>query len=170
MCMIPPFRYSPITSVTSLINPIPLIIMYIYLQCTYATVVGKKRPPTVPKVGDVVNARVLKTSIRHVNLDIVPVDTLETFSGLLRSSDVRSSDIDSVEVHKCFRPGDIVRAKVLSLGDQRSYYLTTAEEDLGVVQCRSKKTGNLLVPLDSKTVICRESGETEQRKAAVVAE
>ena len=81
---------------------------------------------------------------------------------------MRSSDIDAVELHRCFRPGDIVRARVLSLGDQRAYYLTTAEDDLGVVRCRSKQTGDVLVPLDAKTVICEETKETEERKAAVV--
>ncbi|GFH17409.1 S1 motif domain-containing protein [Haematococcus lacustris] len=44
-----------------------------------------------------------------------------------RLQDVRSTEIDKVVLHHCFRPGDIVRAEVLSLGDARSYYLTTAK-------------------------------------------
>lgn len=36
-------------------------------------------------------------------------------------------------MYDCFRPGDIVRCEVLSLGDARSYYLTTARNELGVV-------------------------------------
>lgn len=120
-------------------------------------------------MGAIVTAKVLRTNIRTVNLEIFPTPPLtESFSGLLRAPDVRSTDIDGVELHRCFRPGDIVRAKVLSLGDQRAYYLTTAEEDLGVVRCRSKQTGNVLVPLDAKTVICEETKETEERKAAIV--
>ena len=31
-----------------------------------------------------------------------------------------------------------------------------------------KRTGDVLVPLDAKTVICEETRETEERKAAVV--
>ncbi len=42
-----------------------------------------------------------------------------------------------VVLSHCFRPGDIVRASVLSLGDARSYYLTTAENELGVVYAKS---------------------------------
>lgn len=42
-----------------------------------------------------------------------------------------------VEVLSCFRPGDIVRAEVLSVGDARSYYLTTAKNELGVVFAKS---------------------------------
>jgi exosome complex RNA-binding protein Csl4 len=40
-------------------------------------------------------------------------------------------------MYDCFRPGDVVRAKVLSLGDARSYYLTTADNALGVVHAKS---------------------------------
>jgi exosome complex RNA-binding protein Csl4 len=40
-------------------------------------------------------------------------------------------------MYACFRPGDIVRAEILSLGDQRSYYLTTAKNELGVVYAKS---------------------------------
>ena len=40
---------------------------------------------------------------------------------------MRATEIDKVVVYDCFRPGDVVRAEVLSLGDARSYYLTTAK-------------------------------------------
>jgi hypothetical protein len=42
-----------------------------------------------------------------------------------------------VVMYDCFRPGDVVRAQVLSLGDARSYYLTTADNSLGVVHAKS---------------------------------
>lgn len=115
--------------------------------------------------------RVVKVSLRQAFVDIIQIegqDVVETFSGLIRISDIRSSDIDAVEVHKCFRPRDLVRARVLSLGDQRAYYLTTAEPELGVVSCRSSTTGLVMVPLDEKTVICRETSEREDRKACYI--
>jgi exosome complex component CSL4 len=42
-----------------------------------------------------------------------------------------------VVMHECFRPGDVVRAEVLSLGDSRSFFLTTAKNELGVVYAKS---------------------------------
>ncbi len=39
---------------------------------------------------------------------------------------------------ECFRLGDIVKAKVMSLGDARSYYLSTAANELGVVYAVSE--------------------------------
>lgn len=35
-----------------------------------------------------------------------------------------------VVIYDCFRPGDVVRAEVLSLGDARSYYLSTAKVNI----------------------------------------
>ncbi len=55
------------------------------------------------------------------------------FQGVIRSQDVRATNKDSVRMSECFRPGDIVRATVISLGDARSYYLSTASNELGVV-------------------------------------
>ena len=43
-----------------------------------------------------------------------------------------------IEMHKCFRPGDIVLAKVQSLGDTQSYILNTAENELGVIIAKSE--------------------------------
>lgn len=45
--------------------------------------------------------------------------------------------LQQVQIQACFRPGDVVRAEVLSLGDARSYHLTTARNELGVVYARS---------------------------------
>ena len=132
---------------------------------------SNNRGVRVPRVGDIVVCKVIHSTLKNVFVDIIQIegqDLVETFSGLIRSSDIRSNDIDLLEIHRCFRPRDIVRARVLSLGDQRAYYLTTAEPSLGVVSCLSKTTGLSMVPLDAKTVICKETQETEERKACVV--
>ncbi len=41
-------------------------------------------------------------------------------------------------MHKCFRPGDIILARVQSFGDTQSYIVTTAENELGVVSAKSE--------------------------------
>ena len=47
-------------------------------------------------------------------------------------------------MYECFRPGDIVLADVLSLGDARSYFLSTAKNELGVVHAKSLAGGSRL--------------------------
>jgi exosome complex component CSL4 len=37
----------------------------------------------------------------------------EPFQGIIRATDVRQTQVDQVEMYKCFRPGDIIRAEVV---------------------------------------------------------
>ncbi|CAI4035891.1 hypothetical protein SMKI_14G1000 [Saccharomyces mikatae IFO 1815] len=94
-------------------------------------------------------------------------DLGETFRGIIRSQDVRSTDRDRVKVIDCFKPGDIVRAQVLSLGDGTNYYLTTARNDLGVVFARAANgAGGLMYATDWQMMTSPATGATEKRKCA----
>lgn len=80
------------------------------------------------------NPRFCKVSILGVGSTALK----EPFRGTIRKEDVRATEKDRVEIYKCFRPGDIVLAKVVSLGDARSYQLSTADNNLGVVFAKSE--------------------------------
>lgn len=51
-----------------------------------------------------------------------------------------------MEVVKSLRPGDIVRARVISLGDSTQYFLSTAENELGVRWAKSA-AGAIMIPI-----------------------
>jgi len=68
-----------------------------------------------------------------------PIPTGDTFPGVIRVQDVRATEKDKVRIAASFKPGDIVRATVISLGDQSNYYLSTGRNELGVVVARSGK-------------------------------
>lgn len=94
-------------------------------------------------------------------------DLGEPFRGLLRSQDVRATERDKVKMVECYRPGDIIRAQILSLGDGTNYYLTTARNDLGVVFARADGgSGPLMYALDWKTMVVPSTGAIEKRKCA----
>lgn len=96
-----------------------------------------------------------------------PLDVGETFKGIIRSQDVRAAERDKVRIADCFRPGDLVKAVVLSLGDGSNYYLTTARNDLGVVFAKSEGgAGDLMVAVDWETMVCEKTGVVEKRKCA----
>ncbi|CAK9153444.1 unnamed protein product, partial [Ilex paraguariensis] len=83
---------------------------------------------------------VTKVMARMASADIMcvgPKSVREKFTGIIRQQDVRATEIDKVDMHASFRPGDTVRALVLSLGDARAYYLSTAKNELGVVSAES---------------------------------
>ncbi|KAM7284092.1 exosome complex component CSL4 [Ixodes scapularis] len=73
-----------------------------------------------------------------------------------------------VEMHKSFRMGDIVLARVMSIGDALFYYLTTAENMLGVVVALSASEVPM-VPVSWTTMQCPVSSVRESRKIAKLA-
>ncbi|CAA7403278.1 unnamed protein product [Spirodela intermedia] len=134
-------------------------------------VVGHKSHGAVPKPGSMVVGRVTKVMARLASVDIMCVDSKsvrETFTGIIRQQDVRATEIDKVDMYLSFRPGDIVRALVLSLGDARAYYLSTAKNELGVLSAQSSAAGAAMVPISWTEMQCPVTGQVEQRKVAKV--
>ena len=131
-------------------------------------VVQSRESTVVPKIGDLVTGKVTKISqkVVHLNIMVVEKTPLEApFKGLLRIEDVRAIEKDAVEIAKSFRPNDIVVAEVLSMGDSRSYCLTTAKEHLGVIYATSV-AGYPMKPYNWQEMQCTQSGIREWRKVA----
>ena len=95
----------------------------------------------VLNVGDKVLCRVVRINVYQAYVDILTVGDQVlhyTAKGLIRREDIRSKEVDQVVVKDFFRGGDIVRAIVISLGDNKHYFLSTSitgdtHSDLGVV-------------------------------------
>ncbi|XP_066322912.1 uncharacterized protein [Miscanthus floridulus] len=139
-------------------------------QRSTVEVVGHKAHGAVPQPGSVIIARVTKVMARMASADIMCVDSKaikEKFTGMIRQQDVRATEIDKVDMYQSYRPGDIVKAMVLSLGDARAYYLSTAKNELGVVSAQSI-AGGTLVPISWTEMQCDLTGQIEQRKVAKV--
>lgn len=62
------------------------------------------------------------------------------------SKDIRATEVDKTDVAASLRPGDIVRARVISLGDSTQYFLSTAENELGVRWAKSA-AGSIMIPI-----------------------
>jgi len=125
----------------------------------------------LPVVGDEVFARVVRVNPRLANVEILAVGgraVEDAFSGVIRAQDVRATEVDKVDIYDCFVPSDVVRARVLSLGDSRSYYLTTAENALGVVRARSPFTGEAMTPVSWEEMECPSTKQRQKRKVAKV--
>ncbi|NWR81160.1 EXOS1 protein, partial [Centropus unirufus] len=119
--------------------------------------------PAREPVGSI-NSRFAKVHILYVGS--TPLKS--TFRGTIRREDIRATEKDKVEVYKSFRPGDIVLAKVISLGDaQSNYLLSTAENELGVVVARSE-AGVQMVPISWCEMQCPRTHTKDFRKVARV--
>ncbi|KAI0881055.1 uncharacterized protein GGS22DRAFT_75095 [Annulohypoxylon maeteangense] len=129
--------------------------------------VAEKRE-VLPEVGNAVLCRVTRITPRHANVAILVVgDTVleAEWAGMIRVQDVRATEKDRVKIYESFRPGDIVRAQVISLGDQANYYLSTASNELGVIMATSE-AGNTMYPVSWKEYKDPETGLGEPRKVA----
>ncbi|KAJ8025928.1 Exosome complex component CSL4 [Holothuria leucospilota] len=151
------------------------------------SVVSGEQSSVIPEVRSIVTAKVLAVNTKYCSCAILGVEGKSlkgTFRGMIRREDIRATEQDKVEVYKSFRPGDIILARVvsffkrqnpssvsyctmLSLGDARSYLLTTAENELGVVLAQSEAGVNL-VPISWCEMICPKTHIKELRKVAKV--
>lgn len=112
---------------------------------------------------DDINA-LLASTPTCTNADNNNADELR-YQALIRKEDVRAVEKDRVVMDDMFRVGDIVRASVISLGDQSAYYCSTARNELGVVIAMSEE-GNMMFPISWKEMKDPITGATEVRKVA----
>ncbi|TVY38713.1 Exosome complex component [Lachnellula occidentalis] len=122
----------------------------------------------LPEVNSTVLCRVTRITPKQASVAILVVGETVLdgeWQGLIRAQDVRATEKDKVRVFDSFRPGDIVRAVVISLGDQSNYYLSTASNNLGVIMATSE-SGNAMYPVSWKEYKDPETGASESRKVA----
>uniref|UniRef100_A0A672YNP9 S1 motif domain-containing protein n=1 Tax=Sphaeramia orbicularis TaxID=375764 RepID=A0A672YNP9_9TELE len=142
-----------------------------FLKLPVISVVRETETQLLPDVGAIVTCKVTSINPRFAKVHILYVGSTplkDRFRGTIRKEDVRATEKDKVETYKSFRPGDIVLAKVISLGDvQSNYLLTTAENELGVVVAHSE-AGAQMVPISWCEMQCPETHAKEFRKVARV--
>lgn len=120
---------------------------------------------TVPQVGSVVVG--IATDVRNKNaiLRIFKVGDKRLsgfFKGALHISSVSYGYVDNM--YDVFKSGDIIRAKVISTAN-RSIFLSTADNDFGVIHALCSMCGNVLHPAN-RGMGCSKCGNFERRKLA----
>ncbi|KAL9624178.1 MAG: hypothetical protein Q9160_001700 [Pyrenula sp. 1 TL-2023] len=138
---------------------------------------------TLPAVGDSVVCQVTRVQQRQALCSIVVVNpTLDQaffsslphiptkadeirFQAVLRREDVRLTEKDRIVMNEMFRVGDFIAAQVINLGDERSFYISTAGNEYGVILAKSE-SGSALVPRSWKDMLDSKTGKSELRKVA----
>ncbi|PCH33815.1 hypothetical protein WOLCODRAFT_112570 [Wolfiporia cocos MD-104 SS10] len=127
----------------------------------------RPRPPAPNSLvlGSITRLSPLQAVLSITVVDGVPLPAGEEFTGVIRVQDVRATEKDKVKIADCFRGGDVVKGLVISLGDARSYYVTTARNDLGVIFATSE-AGATMEPVSWQEMRCPRTGRIEKRKCA----
>ncbi|KAK5047132.1 hypothetical protein LTR84_007075 [Exophiala bonariae] len=133
----------------------------------------------LPKVGSIILGRVTRVQQRQLSASILSVDPSPSdilsytqmtnddlqFQAVLRREDVRTHEKDKIVINEMYRVGDIIRASVISLGDERNYYISTAGNEFGVVVATSEN-GNAMIPASWKEMRDVVTAKGEGRKVA----
>ena len=118
---------------------------------------------TVPQVGNIVTGIVLDVRNKNAVVRIFQVGDKKLsgfFTGMLHISGVSHGYVDNM--YNICKSGDLIKAKVISTKN-RSFFLSTAENDLGVVQALCSICGNELKTGD-RGLECSNCGNNERRK------
>jgi exosome complex component CSL4 len=119
----------------------------------------------VPKVSAIVLGQVGNAQSDNVLVRIFRVGPKKisgVFTGILHISDVAERYVNSM--NDVCKPGDIIRAKVIS-EKNRIYHLSTNDNGLGVVYGFCSRCANLLEPKRHE-MVCPKCGNVEERKLA----
>jgi exosome complex component CSL4 len=121
---------------------------------------------TVPKVSATVVGQVGNAQSDNVLVRIFKIGPKKlsgVFTGILHISDVEERYVDSM--NDVCKPGDIIRAKVISEKNQ-IYHLSTTDKNLGVVYAFCSRCGGILEQKRHE-MRCVKCGHIEKRKTAV---
>jgi len=124
------------------------------------------RGAVVPKVTSTVVGQVGNAQSDNVLVRIFKIGSKKlsgVFTGILHISDVQERYVDSM--NDVCKPGDIIRAKVISEKNQ-IYHLSTTDKNLGVLYAFCSWCGNLLEQKRYE-MRCPKCGNVEKRKTAV---
>jgi len=117
----------------------------------------------VPKVGSVIIGQIGNAQSDNVLVKIFKVGKKKisgNFGGILHVSDVSDRYVDSMS--DVCKPGDIVKAKVISEKNQ-VFHLTTNDKGLGILYAFCSRDATLLVQ-DKYNLKCPKCGNIERPK------
>jgi len=120
----------------------------------------------VPRTGSIVVGQVSNMDGKSAALRISKIgkrDLTGFFIGVLHISEVSPSYVETM--FDACRPGDYMRAKVIS-EKNRTFHLSTADRDLGVIYAFCSACGHIL-SLRRSRMQCTRCGKFERRKAAL---
>ncbi len=120
---------------------------------------------TVPKVGTILIGQIGNAQSDNVLVRIFRIGKKQltgNFGGILHVSDVSDRYVD--QMSDVCKPGDIVRAKVIS-EKNKIFHLSTNDRNLGIIYAFCSRDGTLLNQ-EGYDLKCPKCGNIERRKIA----
>ncbi|CRH03008.1 exosome complex component CSL4, putative [Plasmodium relictum] len=122
----------------------------------------------LPKAGDIVICKIYRVTFNMIYCNIILSNNKplkNSFKGYINKSDIHIYEGELGDNFDCFKQGDIIKAKILSIGQHSSYKLSTVGSDLGVIIALSDK-GEILKPVAWNLMVNLDDMSFEQRKVS----
>lgn len=133
----------------------------------------KLHTQVIPVIGQTIIGRIVKITSKYAGVDILSVDgelpLMEPIKGTIRIQDIVEVEEKEIPpIHLAFRPSDLVRARIIGVGDPSAGFLlsTGLNAHLGVIYGKSIAASALLLPFSWNEMICSKTGTKERRKCA----
>jgi len=127
---------------------------YVFVETTTISIKPqKKEEQIINTIGSIVTCRVQKIYTNQVVVEITHIgDELLKLrpKGIIKREDISTHTTNSIPIYEFFRPGDMVRAEVVSLGDSKQFYLRTSDVSLGVVKAASRSGGMSMISINAQ--------------------
>jgi exosome complex component CSL4 len=101
------------------------------------SIISMKQPEPVIQLNSKVYCRAQKISSNYLMVEILVVEDtpLKYFpKGVIKREDMLQAKDINTAIYDIYKPGDIIKAEVISLSDSRQYYLRTNTFDSSIVK------------------------------------
>ncbi|ORM39762.1 Exosome complex component CSL4 [Babesia sp. Xinjiang] len=118
----------------------------------------------IPPIGAIVIAQVTAITHEQAECHVIFVNdepVAEGLKGVISVVDIHESKTVETKIYNCFRPGDFVRAEVISISDPKEISLSTEHRDLGVIRIPSETEE--MIPISWKYFLGTKTGTVVPR-------
>ncbi|EUD65233.1 hypothetical protein C922_04362 [Plasmodium inui San Antonio 1] len=132
------------------------------------SVANTKEFMPLPQAGDLVTCKIYRVTFNLIYCNIVLLNgraIKNPFRAFINKSDIHVYEGELGDNFECFKQGDIIKAKVLSVGQHGSYKLSTVGSDLGVILALSDK-GEIMKPVAWNLMVNLSDMSFEKRKVS----
>ena len=133
----------------------------------------------VLKIGQIVIGEIVRVTPQSAIVDVRVAENVGvlkvTHEGAINKEDVKAGTTtgstskeqgSGTLLEDSFHPNDLVVCRIISLGDSRRYFLSTAEPNLGVIRAICQESNEPMIPISFKEMECPITGKRELRKVA----
>ena len=121
----------------------------------------------IPHEGDEIYAKItnIQGSFAFCEIFATKTNLISPIQGIIKHEHIKNEYKD-FDILDCFLPGDIIFGSVLSIDQSKYIYISTREENHGVIFAKSQISKEIMMPVNFEKMQCLYTNQFELRKVA----